>query len=637
MPETTFKDRTGYYDFAEEKTNNSFSSRKLFTISGELDEKSGNEINEENDHTDHRGNWSKGIEFLLSCISISIGLGNVWRFPSLAYENGGGVFLIPYFILLFIMAKPLYYMELAIGQFASSSPVKVWNCLPGFKGIGFAQMLSTFFLTTFYNFIMCLTIFYTFASMQSKLPWTWCDPDWADNSTCYNRLKENQTDSVRNQTASEQYFRRYVLNQVTHLEDMSTMDWRLVLCLLLSWTIVFLATVRGVQSLGKVVYVTATYPYIVLISLLAVAMQKQGSVEGLVFFFKPEWKKLLDIEVWYKACEQSFFSLNTGFGHLIMYASYNNFRHNVHRDALIISVADTLTSVLAGSVVFSVLGTLAHDLGQDISTVAKDSGLTLAFITYPEALSQTPFVPQLWAVLFFIMLYMLGLGSAIGHIEAIVTTIKDEFPHLHQKKSFMALSACLACFICGLPMTTNAGEHVINLLDNYGVGAAVFLYAVLEITGIMWIYGYRRLLSDIHFMLGSPVGWFWKWTWILVAPVTLIFIYGYGTVMLAIGNATKEDDSNDRLIMPAWGTAIGWILAMLCIIQIPFWFVVTVVKAPGSTVLEKFKLTFQPTPEWGPRNPTLRKEWEKWNEKKIKEQETQSAQYTNPSFKPDDV
>lgn len=133
---------------------------------------------------DTRKQWGKGMQFFLSCLSISIGLGNVWRFPTLAYQNGGGAFLIPYFIVLFLIGKPVYFMELAIGQFVGKSHVKVWKCVPGLRGIGVAQLFSTFYVTVSYNYIMALCLFYMFASMQSQLPWTQCDPEWSDSS-CY--------------------------------------------------------------------------------------------------------------------------------------------------------------------------------------------------------------------------------------------------------------------------------------------------------------------------------------------------------------------------------------------------------------------------------------------------------------------
>ncbi|GFR29893.1 hypothetical protein TNCT_621241, partial [Trichonephila clavata] len=159
----------------------------------------------------------------------------------------------------------------------------------------------------------------------------------------------------------------------------SHMSWKLAVCLLVTWTIVYISVVQGTDSLGKMAYFTAIFPYVVLTALLIVALQEEGSFDGIKFFFKPELSKLKEIKVWYKACEQSFFSLAIGYGNIIMISSYNKFTNNVYRDAIIISFLDTFTNVLAGCVIFSVLGTLAHEKGVPISEVVDHEGEKIGY------------------------------------------------------------------------------------------------------------------------------------------------------------------------------------------------------------------------------------------------------------------
>ena len=179
--------------------------------------------------------------------------------------------------------------------------------------------------------------------------------------------------------------------------------------------------------LFKVAYVTAIFPYLVLITLLVKGLTLDGALQGILFYIKPQWDKILDLNVWYAAVTQSFFSLSTGFGALITYSSYNDFRHNSYRDAWIISFADTFTSLLAGFVIFSILGSLAHELGVDVKDVV-DSGPGLAFVSYPSALAKFDVVPQLFSVLFFLMLITLGLGSATGLTTGVITVFCDLYP-----------------------------------------------------------------------------------------------------------------------------------------------------------------------------------------------------------------
>ena len=189
---------------------------------------------------------------------------------------------------------------------------------------------------------------------------------------------------------------------------------------------------KGVSSSGKVAYFTAIFPYVVMLALLVRGLTLPGAVRGLLFFFTPQWEKLYSLQVWYAAVTQSFFSLSVGFGTLTTYSSYNKFRHNTNKDALIISFADTFTSLLAGTVIFSILGHLAYELDLPVEQVVK-SGAGLAFVSYPEVLAKFDLLPQVFAVLFFLMLITLGLGSAVGFMSAITTTIFDSFPHVNKE------------------------------------------------------------------------------------------------------------------------------------------------------------------------------------------------------------
>ena len=150
--------------------------------------------------------------------------------------------------------------------------------------------------------------------------------------------------------------------------------------------------------MSQVAYVTAIFPYVVLVTLLVRGLTLPGAMEGVLFYITPQWSELLNLKVWYAAVTQSFFSLSTGFGALITYSSYNGFRHNSYRDALIISLADTLTSLLAGFVIFSILGNLASELGVPVDSVVK-SGTGLAFISYPTALAKFDVLPQVGSII----------------------------------------------------------------------------------------------------------------------------------------------------------------------------------------------------------------------------------------------
>lgn len=170
--------------------------------------------------------------------------------------------------------------------------------------------------------------------------------------------------------------------------------------------------------------------------------------------------------MWYAAVSQSFFSLSVGFGSIIMFSSYNSFRHNVYRDAAIISVTDTFTSLLAGFTIFAILGHLAHQLDMPIKTVIKEGGTSLAFISYPDVLARFTWAPQLFAVLFFLMLLTLGVGSASALTGCVITIICDEFPSW--RKSIVTLVVSVVGFFLGLFYVTPQGQYILTLVDSYG-------------------------------------------------------------------------------------------------------------------------------------------------------------------------
>ncbi|XP_022235624.1 sodium- and chloride-dependent glycine transporter 2-like [Limulus polyphemus] len=602
-------------------------------------------------HTPHeeRGHWGNKAEFILSCIGLSVGIGNVWRFPYLAYQNGGGAFLLPYILLLVVVGKPMYYMEVALGQFSSLGPLSVWRCFPLAKGIGAAMVVISILVAIYYNVIMGYCLYYMGQSFRSEVPWSGCHEWWgADNTTCYVRDRvdrcpvaldklareysamyntstlttmfdnlvnvtlsdktattlvpreqfdttlQNCTNATK--TASEQFWERYVLDMSDGIEDIGTIKWDLAVCLLVSWFIVFLCLMKGVKSSGKVVYFTATFPYVILIILLIRGLMLEGAVTGLRYFFIPEWNKLLDITVWRAAAEQLFFSLSVSWGGLIMFGSYNKFYNKVHRDALFVSSLDFITSLIAGIVIFSVLGNMSDKLGIDIKDVVQ-GGQGLAFVVYPEALSHLP-LPQIWSVLFFFMLYLLGLDSEFALLEVFLTAIYDEFPKLRNKKVLLTFVCCSACFLLGLPCVTQGGQYVLNLMDTYGGGFAVSFIAICELLALMWGYGLRRFCYDLQFMLHIRPNIFWKACWLVIAPLVLAFIFVYSL------SQHKTIKYGEYYQYPQWADGIGWIFALISMIQIPVW---------GIAILlwniRNVKKVFNPDARWGPSDPEIRQQY----------------------------
>lgn len=557
-----------------------------------------------------REEWGGGLEFLMACIATSVGLGNVWRFPITAYENGGGAFLIPYIIVLFFVGKPFYFLEALLGQFTNKSCVKTWALAPAMKGLGYGQAFAAFCVVSYYCSLMALTLYYLAASFQSVLPWSYCREEWQGEcisifSSGNETTGTNELGNVTVRGSAELYFRRIVLNEYDSIEDgIGSPSWQLTICLFLSWAAIFLVLCRGVKSTGKAAYFLAIFPYVVMLALLVRAVTLEGAVNGILFFIRPKWDLLLQPKVWYAAITQCFFSLSVSFGPILTYSSYNNFGHRVDRDVMIVTTLDTFTSLIAGCTIFGILGNLAHEIGtDDIKTVVR-GGTGLAFISYPDALSRFTVVPQLFAVLFFIMMFVLGTGSAVALCGAVFSILCDHMPRVHHWKLVLLVS--VFGFLVSLVYVTPGGQWFVTLVDYYGGTFVAIIVGVLEMVTVFWIYGLSNFLNDIQFMLGPRPSFYWRLCWLLITPLLMIIILVYTCF-------TYQPPTYDGMPFPAYAYGIGWALLFLGVSQIAGWILYTLFRNRSSSIKDTFKSSFRPNKEkWGPKDPAIRRNWEEF-------------------------
>nr|XP_029721155.1 sodium-dependent nutrient amino acid transporter 1-like isoform X2 [Aedes albopictus] len=566
--------------------------------------------NEDSEAAKGRDQWGKGIEFLMSCIAMSVGLGNVWRFPFIALQNGGGAFVIPYIIVLLLVGKPVYYMEMIIGQFSSRGSVKVYDCAPAMRGVGYGQLFSVTALITYYSSLMALIGRYMYDSFKNPLPWAHCEPEWGTD--CVDAVARqlgssdgNGTDGVvKRISSSELYFKRVVLKEIDSIDDgIGLPDWQLTLFLCLSWSIVLLILIKGVRSAGKVSYFLALFPYLVMGILLVRACTLPGAIDGIVYFLKPQWDKILDPKVWYAAVTQCFFSLSICFGNIIMYSSYNKFRHNVHRDATIVTTIDTFTSLLAGCTIFGILGHLAHVVGsKDVGSVVK-SGAGLAFISYPEAIAKFDVVPQAFSVLFFLMLFVLGIGSNVAMTSCVMTVIRDQFPKV---KNWHAATVIALCGVgLGSIYVTPGGQYILTLVDHFGASFIALVLAIAELITIGWIYGVDRLCKDVEFMLGVRPNLYWRLCWKWITPLMMAAILIYNLV-------TLEPLTYQGYVYPTIAYDFGWSIAAFGLLQLPIWGTYAILKQDGKNWTEKLMNAFRPSKNWGPIDANLNQEYKKF-------------------------
>uniref|UniRef100_A0A8C2FQ56 Transporter n=1 Tax=Cyprinus carpio TaxID=7962 RepID=A0A8C2FQ56_CYPCA len=514
--------------------------------------------------TESRDKWGKKMDFLLSVIGFAVDLGNVWRFPYICYQNGGGAFLIPYVLMAVFGGVPLFYMELALGQFHRTGAISIWKHIcPMFKGIGFAICIIALYVSFYYNTIIAWALFYFYSSFSSTLPWTSCDNEW-NTENCTNYFgKDNVTWTNYSRSPAEEFYTRNVLvvHESSGLGDVGYIRWQLMLCLFLIFTIVY--------------FMTATLPYVVLLILMIRGATLPGAWKGVVFYLNPKWEKLKETSVWVDAAAQIFFSLGPGFGVLLALSSYNPFNNNCYRDAIVTSLVNCLTSFISGFVIFTVLGYMAEQRNVNVEDVARDKGPSLLFITYPEAIANMV-GSTFFAIIFFAMMITLGLDSTFGGLEAIITAVMDEYPDtLSHRRELFVLGLVVVCFLGSLSTLTTGGAYVVKLLEEFGVGSSIIAIVFLEATAVSWFYGINRFSNDIKSMLGYTPGLFWRVCWVAISPAFLAYI-----IISSLLNPQPLSLFDYKY--PDWSMTVGYIIGASSFMWIPIYMVYKLVWTPGS-------------------------------------------------------
>ncbi|VDI36214.1 solute carrier family 6 (neurotransmitter transporter, GABA) member 1 [Mytilus galloprovincialis] len=556
---------------------------------------------------DVRVQWANKAEFALSCIGFCIGLGNVWRFPYLCYKNGGGAFLIPYLLTALFAGLPMYFMELALGQWLSIGGLSVWKITPIFKGVGYASAVMAAWLNCYYIVILAWAVYYLFRSFTSILPWSTCDNEWNTASciakyqklaNCTNgttwtvgmnmssNMSECSTNGLNSTSPVREFWERHVLQISSGVDEPGDIRWQLALCLLLIWVLCYFCIWKGVKWTGKVVYFTATFPYILLIVLLIRGVTLPGASEGIKFYLLPDINKLRDSKVWIDAATQIFFSYGLGLGSLIALGSYNKYNNNVYRDACMISVLNSFTSMFSGFVIFSVVGFMAHEQNKPVSEVAA-SGPGLAFLAYPSAVIQLPLSP-LWAFLFFLMIIMLGMDSQFCTMEGFFTAIIDEFPHHFRKRRELFIGfVCFISYLIGLSMISEGGMYVFQLFDYYSASGLCLLTLIFfECIAVGWGYGVNRFFENLKSMFGYYPSVFFKFSWVVSTPALSLGILIFSLVKF-------EPVKYLEYSYPSWAHVIGAFMALSSVSIIPIYMVYKFATTPG-TFKQRTKLLFRP-------------------------------------------
>ena len=442
----------------------------------------------------HRPQWKTHIGFLLAAVGSAVGLGNIWRFPYLCYKNGGGAFLISYFIALLVVGIPLMVLEIGLGhKMRGSAPASFASVSKRWEWLGWWQIIFVMFGVVLYYTVVI---------------------SWCANFFCFSfNLAWGQDPNVF-------FFKDFLMVSESPfgIKDLRTpIVLGLVVIWFLNWLIVFRGVQKGLERANKI-FMPLLFLLIAIIVFWSLSLP--GAKLGLRAYLKPNWEQLGNIRIWMDAFGQIFFTLSLAFGIMVAYASYLPKKSQIVRDSLLIGTINCLFSVFAGLGVFAVLGYMVHSTSLPMESVVKES-IGLAFVVFPKAISLLPIFPQLFGALFFGSLVIAGLSSSISIIEAFTAGIVDKF---HYSRRVVVSVISVFGFLGSIIFATRAGLLWLDIVDHFLMQYGLVVAGIFECILIGWIYKAKVLRIHINHYSTWKVGRWWDVSIKFVIPIILSVI-----------------------------------------------------------------------------------------------------------------
>jgi len=482
-----------------------------------------------------RENWGSRTGFVLAAVGSAVGLGNLWGFPYKLYSYGGGAFLIPYIIAMFLIGIPLMILEFSVGHMTQrAAPDAFRQSNRHFEFIGWWGVLLGFVIITYYPVILAYCFNFLWYSLVGifkhggNLPWA-------------------GEGMAGVQQAKDFFFNNYL--NFNGSFELGKIQWHIVVTLAISWAAMYLCICKGVKMVSKVVWITVPLPLVMLAILAIRGLTLPGAGQGIGYYLNPDWSLLAEPTTWRWAFGQVFFSMSLAFGVMITYASFLHRKSDINNNATIIGLADFGTSFICGIAVFATLGGMAYAAqaaGNPIPvSEVVDKGPGLAFVAFPYALAQLPY--SAWfSFIFFLTLVTLGVDSAFSITETILASIVDK---TGWKRSNVLIIMSIIGFSAGLIFCTNGGLSWLDLADGVINGTwGIALLGLLECLVLGWLYRIRLLRIHANERSDWKIGVWWDILIRVIIPVVLsaLFIWSlFDDVSKTGGLLHKVDGSWD--------------------------------------------------------------------------------------------
>ena len=488
-----------------------------------------------------RGAFRGRTAFIFAAIGSAVGLGNIWRFPAVAYDNGGGAFILPYLVALLTAGIPLLFLDYAIGHRWRGSAPAAWRRFRRWtEFIGWWQVLIALIIALYYALILAWATNYTVFSLDQR---------WGDDAGGF--------------------FDEYT--QALGGADVHvSFDYvpAVLISMLVVWLAVIIVMALGVQkgiAASSIIFI----PLLVVMFVILVvrSLFLPGALDGLDAFFRPHWGALLDPAVWIAAYGQIFFSLSVAFGIMLTYASYLKKKTDLTGSGLVVGFANSGFEILCGIGVFSALGFMAQAQGVAIDEVVAD-GVGLAFIAFPTIISEAP-AGALIGVLFFGSLVLAGFTSLISIVEVVIAAVQDKFG-LARIPSTLLVCVPIAV-VSTVLFSTTMGLPLLDVMDKwaneYGIVAAAL---VSSLTVAYVLRGLPTLRDHLNYRGSFHIGRWWYACVAVIAPLVLGVSLVGGTLDLVTSGTTHSGYPGWFNFVFGWMMAIGLVVIAIALSLIPW-------------------------------------------------------------------
>lgn len=356
-----------------------------------------------------RAQWGSRIGFILAAAGSAIGLGAIWKFPYVAATNGGGAFLFIYLLICVTIGLVLMVSEISLGRLSSSSSVGAFRKNGGkaWAMVGYMGVLICFLILSFYSVIGGWTVAYIAKAFTGSL--------------------------VGSASEATTQFTSFISSPVSPIVYHGIFA-------VITLGVVMGGVEKGIENLSK--YLMPGL-FILLIVLVIRSLTLEGSIEGLLYFIKPDFSKVTP-SMLVDALGLAFFSLSLGMGIMVTYGSYVDQETNIFSSAIWVIMLTIFMCFLSGLMILPAVFAFGFD---------PSSGPGLTFITMPAIFSQMP-MGGLFALLFFVLLLVAALTSSVSLLEVVVSFLIDEFKF--QRKNAAVLTT-LAIFLLGVPSSLSFG------------------------------------------------------------------------------------------------------------------------------------------------------------------------------------